>query len=360
MPITKKINHIIVGQGLAGSCLALELFKRGKEIRIFDLPEENRASSVAAGLFNPITGNRMTKSWSAEKMFPALFQFYREAERRLERKFLYEEPIYRPFISVEEQNEWMAQSENPAVKPFVKEVFTSAAYEQAVNPFGGIVINQSGYLDVNAFMEAVRVELKKKDAYSNALFDPTQIKIKNNAIEYAHLTATSIVFCEGVRAAQNPFFHWLPIRPLKGETITISLDQRPEAIFNRGVYLVPTSKDNSFIVGATYQGNDDTPVITAAAKAELEEKLKGLITMQYQVTHQSWGIRPTTPDRKPILGAHPLYKNLVVFNGLGTKGVSLAPYFSALLADWFEGRAEIQNEVNIQRFKPLYSKLSSL
>jgi glycine/D-amino acid oxidase-like deaminating enzyme len=74
------------------------------------------------------------------------------------------------------------------------------------------------------------------------------------------------------------------------------------------------------------------------------------------VVAQEWGIRPTTIDRRPIIGCHPLYKNLVIFNGLGTKGVSLAPYFSAQVAQWLEGKGEILKEVNIKRFNALYSK----
>jgi len=358
--IAKKVDHIIVGQGLAGSCLALELLERGKKIFVFDEPEKNRASAVAAGLFNPITGKRMTKSWRAEKLFPALFRYYKDAEKILEKKFFHEIPIYRPFISVEEQNEWMAQSENPSIKPFIKKIFASAAYEQAINLFGGILIDQSGYLDVNLFMDSVRTYLKKADAYSDSSFDTTQIEVNDESVAYKDLAAASIIFCEGVNATGNPFFNWLPIRPLKGETLTVSMGQIPAVIFNRGVYLVPTSQDKSFIVGATYQANDDAEGISVEAKTELEGKLKELIKMEYHLTHQNWGIRPTTPDRKPILGAHPLHKNLVVFNGLGTKGVSLAPYFSEQLADWMEGKTEIQNEVNIQRFKALYSKLSSL
>jgi glycine/D-amino acid oxidase-like deaminating enzyme len=146
---------------------------------------------------------------------------------------------------------------------------------------------------------------------------------------------------------------------LKGETLTISLNEKPKAIFNRGVYIVPTQKDNLYTVGATYQPKDVTPGLTMEAKAELEEKLKALIKIPYRVDHQNWGIRPTTPDRRPMLGAHPAHKNVNIFNGLGTKGVSLAPYFSGVLADWIEGNSEIPWEVNIERFKALYSSLSS-
>ncbi|HET9052701.1 MAG TPA: FAD-dependent oxidoreductase, partial [Cyclobacteriaceae bacterium] len=70
----------------------------------------------------------------------------------------------------------------------------------------------------------------------------------------------------------------------------------------------------------------------------------------YSITGQQWGFRPTTPDRKPILGSHPQHKSLVIFNGLGTKGVSLAPYFSEVLFRWMENKGMINREADVTRF----------
>jgi glycine/D-amino acid oxidase-like deaminating enzyme len=41
----------------------------------------------------------------------------------------------------------------------------------------------------------------------------------------------------------------------------------------------------------------------------------------------------------------------VIFNGLGTKGVSLAPYFSKVLATWLEKGIPVNKEVDIHRYK---------
>jgi glycine oxidase len=81
-----------------------------------------------------------------------------------------------------------------------------------------------------------------------------------------------------------------------------------------------------------------------------------LLKVPYKIISQDWGFRPTTPDRRPILGCLHGSENVVIFNGLGTKGVSLAPYFSGQLMDWLLGETEIQSEVNINRFKSLFSK----
>jgi glycine oxidase len=348
-----------VGQGLAGSCLALQLIKQGKKILVFDEPENNRASAVAAGLFNPIAGKFLKQSWMAEKLFPSLFQFYKEAEDLLHQRFFFPKSIYRPFLSIEEQNEWMAQSESNSLRKFISKIYTSHAFnEQVKDAFGGIITESSGYLDTVLFMGAMRNFLKNKNAYRQSFFDFEKLVNQKEKILYEEIEATKIIFCDGVAIKRNPYFNWIPIHPLKGETLTISLSEAPDVIFNRGVYIVPTRGEKTYMVGATYNPNDSTQQVSRNAREELEEKLKDLIEIPFTINHQNWGIRPTSPDRKPIIGSHPEFKNLVIFNGLGTKGVSLAPYFSDQLTQWFNGNGEIQEDVNIERFKSLYSKFS--
>ena len=296
----------------------------------------------------------------AEKIFPDLFQFYQEAEDLMQQRFFHSMPIYRPFISIEEQNEWMAQSEGNPLKKFISKIETSSAFSgQANDPFGGVITQSSGYLDTVSFMKTVRNFLKDKDVYRETFFDFERLIIQKGKVLYEDIEAMKIIFCDGIGINANPFFNWTPVLPLKGETLTISLNVAPEVIFNRGVYVVPTIDKKIYTVGATYSPDDTTWGVTVAARMELEEKLNDLIKIPFTINHQNWGMRPTTPDRRPVIGSHPEFENLIIFNGLGTKGVSLAPYFSSLLAMWLEGRGEIPLGVNIQRFKSLYSKFSS-
>lgn len=314
---------------------------------------------MAAGLFNPIAGKFMTKAWLADEIFPSLFQFYTEAEKQLNETFFFPQPVYRPFISAKEQNQWMGRSENAELKFFIDKVFTRPAFESQIrNPFGGVLINRTGYLDTNLFMGAVRIFLQKQNAFQEGHLDPSHLKIAPDGILYEDLQAENIIFCDGLGCLDNPLFHWVPILSLKGEMLTIVLEEKLEAIFNRGIYIVPTAKNNFYLVGATYQPNEKRQCTTTDARLELEEMLSSLIRIPYTITHQNWGMRPATPDIRPLLGAHPVFKNVIIFNGLGTKGVSLAPYFSNLLAAWLDGQAEIPFEVNIERFKALYSKFS--
>jgi len=356
------IDYIIVGQGLAGSALALRMMENDKSFIVFDAPALNRSSAIAAGLYNPITGKLMTKTWMAEKIFSELQQFYTQAEKILGHRFFYPQPIYRPFLSFAEQNEWMGKSVDPALRDYIQEVFTQSRYgNQVHDPFGGIVLKECGYLNVLSFLDHVRNHLLSAHAYLPEWFDESQLEIKpQGGVRYKNTDAGKIIFCNGTALHQSTTVSGLPIRLLKGETLVIESEEKMELIYNRGVYMVPMQEKNRYKVGATYESRLLTPETTGVGREELQHKLDELLKVPYRIISQDWGFRPTTPDRKPILGNHPISENVIIFNGLGTKGVSLAPYFSGQLMDWLLGKTEIQPEVNINRFKSLFSKSTGL
>jgi glycine oxidase len=347
------VDHIIVGQGLAGSALAWELIRRGKSLMVFDDPESNKASSIAAGLFNPITGRVLTKTWMADHLFPFLENYYKAAEAETGKRFIHQIPIYRPFLSMEERQQWERKILLDESNDRLLRVHAANAFE-IPNPFGGMEIVNSGYVNVMAWTVCVKQILIGKGAYSGNRFREEDLQC-GEQIRYQELTAGSIIFCDGISARNGRFFQWLPLKPLKGETIDVKLDFIPQRIFNRGAYLVPTEAEGIYKVGATYQHPPFSESITAEAREQLVSGLGELIGRPFEVVHQDWGIRPTSPDRRPMLGAHPANKNVIAFNGLGTKGVSLSPYFAHQLAAWLDGRGDLSTEVNINRFKTLYS-----
>ncbi len=341
-------DYIIVGQGLAGSCLALQLMQRSKKILVIDRQHENTATQVAAGLFNPFTGRKMTKTWMAEILFPYLHEFYKQAELLTSSTFFYPMALYRPFVSVEEQNEWMGRSVDASLSTYVEAVYSTPIEERQVkNEFGGLMLKQCGYLNTISFSEAIRHYIKENANLLEDDFKEDELIVEGNSVRYGEYKAKKVIFCQGESALLGKAFSWLPIRPLKGETLTIKASEDISKIYNRGVYVVP----NIWKVGATYQLNDTTRITTNEALLELKEKLSELVAFPYEVIHQSWGMRPTTTDRRPVLGSHPSNPMMVIFNGLGTKGVSLAPYFSNVLAEWLENSTPINKEVDIQRYK---------
>ncbi len=299
----------------------------------------------------------MTKTWMAESVFAELHQFYSWAEKKLNHRFFYPQSIYRPFLSAEEQNEWMGKTADQALRHYIQEIFLRSRYGHQVNdPFGGLLLKECGYLDVMAFLKAVKNKLLSSHAYVSGRFDEVKLRMELSGIRYDDFIAKKIIFCNGTAIKNSSFGSSVPVRPLKGETLVIETPENLELIYNRGVYMVPMREINTYKVGATYDSKFLTADITSAGREELQNKLYELLNIRFKIISQDWGFRPTTPDRKPILGMLPGNENVVIFNGLGTKGVSLAPYFSGHLLNWLLGEGEIQSEVNINRFKSLFSK----
>ena len=345
------LDLIIVGQGLAGSALAMRALKRRYQILVFDTPVENRSSAIAAGLVNPITGKNMVKTWLADEIFPSMLNYYTEIEQLTHRNFFHSRSLYRPFGSIAEQNEWMAKSAEDIYQPYISHLSTRSLYPGKANDtLGGITLKRTGYLDTRLYMEAVREFLKARGSYEESLFVSDKLQIQPDGIRYGDHRAKRIVFCQGVQNALNPWFNYLPIRSLKGEFLSVQCDWENDVILNRGVYMVPGLLEGEWRVGSTYDWSDQTTGITENARKELREKLEQLICLPYQIKGQDWGVRPTTPDRKPILGSHPKHDSLLIFNGFGTKGASLAPYFSEVLIRWIEGEGMIGKEADITRF----------
>jgi glycine/D-amino acid oxidase-like deaminating enzyme len=223
------------------------------------------------------------------------------------------------------------------------------------DPFGGLLLKQCGYLNTSDYILAVRSWIRQEGFYLEEEFEENKAIIQAEGIEYQGWTAKCIILCQGT--AQSKWFDWLPVRPLKGETITVRSTFNAPYVINRGVYVVPVGKTNEFRVGATYDFHASSESITPEARHELEEKFREIIMVPFEVTDQQWGFRPTVPDRRPIMGRHPEYKNIVVFNGLGTKGVSLAPYFSENLIRSLENDDQINKDADVNRYKSLYWKV---
>ena len=81
------------------------------------------------------------------------------------------------------------------------------------------------------------------------------------------------------------------------------------------------------------------------------EKLKKVINVPYTIVFQSAGIRPTVAGRRPLVGIHPKHPQLAVLNGLGTRGVMIAPKIAKDLYNHLENGTILNEEINIMRFQ---------
>ena len=345
-----KVDYVLVGQGLAGSILAFHLLERGKKILVINRSDQNTSSMAAAGIYNPITGRKMVKSWLADQLFPYLIKFYRKLEEKIEIEVLQSMPIYRPFVSVAEQNDWMAKSSESSFKSYIEKVIDKDQYLPEVkSPYGGLLLKSAGFVDIPKLLEGCRRYLAHRGIYREEKFDITKMVVLEDRVKYNELEAKKIIFCQGPQGVKNDYFKWLPFRLVKGELILIRIPRPLTIIINRGIFILPIA-DGLCKVGATFDWKDRSLEATGKAMAELKGKLDNLVDFQYQLVKQIAGIRPATIDRRPFIGIHPKYEPLVIFNGLGTKGISLAPYFSKQLVDFLDQKKGLPKEVDISRF----------
>ncbi len=350
--MTNHVDYIIVGQGLVGSAVALQLIKRNKKVLVIDRSLANSSSRIAVGLFNPITGRHMVKTWMADKIFPYLHTFYQEAEALTKQKFFYSLPLYRPFLSIEEQNEWMAKSADPIYEHYIEKISTQPAFPSIKDTFGGLTLKQCGYLDTIQYIESVRIWIEQQGIFLEELFDEDKLTLGAKNVLYKDYEAAHIIFCQGIET--NKWFSWVPIIPMKGETLRIQSNYEEKIILNRGVYAVPANQKGEWRVGATYSLVDLSHDTTDKAREELTSKMDELVSFPFVIMDQEWGLRPCTQDRRPILGRHPEQENLYILNGMGPKGVSLAPYFSEILIDMIENHLPLNKDVDLKRYKLLY------
>jgi glycine oxidase len=344
-----EIDFLLIGQGLAGTALSFRLLEKNKKIVVLDLPEGNNSSRIAAGLYNPVTGKKMVRTWLADLLFPEIEPFYEKIENLTGKKFLVKKNIFRPFLSVEEQNEWMGHSGDPLLQPYVEKIHTEQLYAEVNNPFGGVMLKKSGYLDINSLLDTYSDYLIKKEILLQEIYEEDLLVITDKGIKYKEIHARGVIYCNGLGAMKSRFFSELPFAPVKGEILDIQQEFYPEAIINRGVFRI--SLPNGLQrVGSTYSWHDLDQGPTERGKNELFEKLDKLILIdKKRVIHHKSGIRPATKDRRPFLGKHPAFECVYIFNGFGAKGVSLVPYFSKMMTEFLIESQEIQKEVNISR-----------
>ncbi|MES2835928.1 MAG: FAD-dependent oxidoreductase [Bacteroidota bacterium] len=348
---TKQVDFIVVGQGIAGTLLTYFLQKNNQTVLVIDEEKEYTSSKVAAGIYNPIVFKRLVKSWRADELIPFLENFYTEFEKDLGVKFLNKKSIVKFFASHEEREFWQKKTKEQTGINYFGES-NLAEYNPFIKnkEFGYALLNHTGNVDLPLLLNAFKDRLKQNNSFVAEKINYDDIVVETDSVKWKHYTAKKIIFCEGHNGINNPYTPFCKLKPVKGDVLILESNELNTVdIINKGVFVLPIG-NGIFKTGSTYNWNYENDLPEEKGKEEVLAKLNQLISVNYSVLKHESGIRPSSFDRRPILGTHPQHNAVAVFNGLGTKGIMIGPFFAKQLAEHLLFEKKIDDEVNAKRF----------
>ncbi len=151
----------------------------------------------------------------------------------------------------------------------------------------------------------------------------------------------------------------IPVTPCKGQMLSVRVPtgyghSQPlrRVLYGQKVYIVPR-RSGQIILGATVETVGFTPHNTPAGIAQLLNAAIALYPelQNFPIEECWWGFRPATPDELPILGAGPC-ENLTLATGHYRNGILLAPITAKLIAAHLQGHSDpLLNAFSYQRFR---------
>jgi len=344
MTPTSHTDVLIVGAGLAGSLLAWRLIQAGQKVQLIHDPNITSASRVAAGLVNPVTGQRLVLQKNIGQLLPEARQLYQQLSEQFKQTFFFEKPMRRTLQHEKSRVAWKKRRIDSNYQAYLHSV---------PNKPDMIEQQQTGYLDTSALLDCLHNYFEEQQCMLSASFDANDIQFYDDCIRWRHIRASKLILCQGWRGMHCKFFSYLPFQPAKGEILTLSTSSiLPEHIINQGKWLLPLTH-GIFKLGATYQSQKLDEQSTEAGKQDLLTALKSMPIAQENITlkqHQA-GIRPNTLDKLPFLGMHPKHPNIGIFNGFGSKGSLFIPWYAQRMAQHLIHQAVLPNDADIQRFR---------
>lgn len=345
----RRTDFLIIGQGLAGTCLAWELLDRNRSVHVVDRNEAMTASRITAGLLNPIIGRNMNLSWRFRETFGTAREFYRRRELDLGISFFHRRNLVRLFKDARERDTFHRKRDEGRYEGLISDPQPSPlVLPGTTNDLGGFEISCCGSIETNAYLGASRRHFEALGAFSEDICDPSEIEIVSDGVRWRDLHARQAVLCRGFHGRDDPRFPWIPFRCAKGEILEIRLENYPEdRILNRGNWLFPTS-DGRWRTGTTYAWEPLDTIPSAGARDMIEQRLQSLLPdARWTVDAHHAAVRPIVHGRKPVLGRHPDHPALAIFNGLGSKGALHSPWCARQLARHLLDDVPLEPEVDL-------------
>ena len=347
----EKVKYLIVGQGLTGTWLSYYLLKRGISFKIINNEKIPSATSVASGVMNPVTGRRIVQTWMIDTLLPFAVAAYKTFEEEENIPIIKEAPIalIHPSLQMKESFDYRLTHDNIYLKENKNNTWSSIFN----TPFGTGEVGQCYWIDLIQFLKTGSKKINAHLITDN--FDFSDFKMWEHGVQWKNWNAEKIIFCDGLNSMNNPYFKALPFAPNKGEALIVKIKGLAHTnIYKSNITIVPW-KDDLFWVGSSFEWQFQDSLPTESFKEKMITALDAVLKIPFEVVDHLVGIRPANTERRPFVGLHPQFPHLGICNGMGTKGCSLAPYFTKQLIDHIEQGSLIAPEADVKRFSAILS-----
>lgn len=321
----KVFDAIVVGGGIIGLSLAVELRKSLSEVMVLDRAEAGgEASSAGAGMLaaSEVEGPDALCALAhlSAEMYPAFVQQL-ESATGLKVDFNQNGAIC---LAADPQQVHAAMSEQQLAELEPALIGTSL--------YAGF--SSEAFVEPRSLLTALVAYAKHADVHIHHGSEVTSMNIEGDTVTGVTTSKTAyaakiVVNCAGAWAGSiSPLK--IPTRPVKGHMLAL-IPQRESMIEHvirqrdADVYLVPRA-DGRIAVGSTVEEAGFNKQVDPATILRLHQSAADLIPALGEARiHESWtGLRPGTPDGFPMMGKTSI-KNYFVSTGHYRNGILLAP-----------------------------------
>ncbi|WP_010662608.1 NAD(P)/FAD-dependent oxidoreductase [Marinilabilia salmonicolor] len=346
------MKTLIIGQGLAGTILAFKLLQKGYAITVIDDNNQQKASLKAGGMVNPIVFRRMTKSWLIDDLYPEFLRTTHELEDFLGQEFFYPTPIQR-ILGPGEDLFWSRKYKENGLEKYIDPRISYAPISPYIKtPNGYGTVHKGGWYDIQTLITCFRQYLETNGLLIHENIDISKdLKTDDNEVRFNNQTYQKVILCQGSFNNDQQPFNRVKYRHTKGEILTLNSQvYNHKEIITKNLFILPIH-NQKYKVGSTYAWEYTDTNITNEAKNEIIKKLEKISNFPFSIIHQEAGIRPTTHDRRPVIGFLKNQPNIGILNGLGSKGLLLAPWSANQLIQKIENNNfQIHPEVDVERY----------
>lgn len=337
---------LIVGFGLAGLSMTRHAELKNKTFDIIS-NQSQLSSKIAGGIINPVAVKHMKPVWQVEKYLPFAIEYYKSLNKKYQNKS-FQEQIIKVFIhDTEQENNWYEAKDKSRLAPYLSpEIKVNTNKFLQVDKLGEI---KAGLVNLNMLLNSAKAYFENQKSWISESFEYSKLIIQANKIIYNDLDYKHIVFCEGFGVIHNPYFNNLGIYGNKGDYLILkSKNLQLKNILKAKYFLIPLG-DDLYKFGATYQREPLNHEPSENAKVQMLLALDKMFDAPFKIIDQVCGIRPTTRDRRPVLGTHQYYDNAHILNGFGSRGVIISPLLGKYLIDHIFEQEPLPDEVSIRR-----------